>query len=95
MLGLSNERDAKARCRFLQHALGSIAPAQDHFDRPGGRYMRNDAGLQRAGKLIQTLQIGRIRQGQVQAPSVSLKREKLVTDHQINRDLIEESVIDR
>ena len=49
----------------------------------------------RAGEFIQPLEIRRIRHRDVQTFFVALQRQKLMTHHQIDRNLIEECVVDR
>ena len=49
----------------------------------------------RAGKFIQPIQIGRVGHRDVQSLFIALERQKLMAHHQIDRNLIEERVINR
>ena len=57
--------------------------------------MRNNARSQRARKLVQPLEVGRIRHRDVQAFLIALERHKLMPHHQIDRDFSKQFVVDR
>ena len=94
MLGFSNKRDAKTRRCFLQHALCRIAFSQNDLDRAGSCDVRDNAGLERVRKFVQPLEIGWIRHRDVQTFLIAFQRHKLVSHHQVDRDLGEEFVVD-
>ncbi len=90
-----DQRNAKARRRFLQDALGGVAAPQDHINGSGGGDVRHDARLQGAAEFVDAIEIGRVRHREVQSFFVALERQKLVTHHQVDRNLVKEFVVNR
>ena len=95
LLRFPHQRDAETRCGLLQDALGRVAFAQHHVDRAGGRHVRNERVLQRAGEFVQPIQIRRIGHRDVQLSVLAPQRHELVAHHQIDRNFVQKRVIDR
>src|SRR6266542_5869883 len=95
MFCFSYERDTKTGCRLLQHALRGIASAQNDFYSSRGGDIRNDASVKGAGQLIKTFKVRRVCHGNMQTPVISFERKKLMTDHQVHGNLVEQIVINR
>ena len=94
-LGFAHQRDPKSRRRLLQNSLRGVALAQHNIDGAGRRHVRNQPSAQRIGKIVQAIEIGRIGHRDVQLPVLAPQRHELIADHQLDRNLAQQRIVDR
>ena len=97
LLGLAHERErvrAEAGGRVLEYARGGVAPLERFFDGRLGRDRGLQPQVQLRLDLVDHVEVRRVGHRHMERVAFPLERDEVVPDHQINRQLVDQMVVD-